>query len=260
MYRWDAKVYEKGSGNEEKWGGELVKKLQLNGSERILDVGCGDGKITAEISSCLANGSVLGIDSSNVMIQRARNAFPPGEHPNLSFQVLDFRDIDFVNEFDVVFSNAALHWVKDQLSVLKRISASLKPHGRLILQQGGKGAEEVFREADQLTIEEPWKPYFMGFALPFGFYGPEEYTEWLTLSGLQPVRIELLTKYANFDSREGFKGWIQAIWLPYTQRVPENLRDEFVDAIAMKYLENNPAGPEGSIRVKMIRLEVEAKK
>jgi hypothetical protein len=59
---------------------------------------------------------------------------------------------------------------------------------------------------------------------------------------------------------EGFKGWIQGIWLPYTQRVPEHLRDTFVDAIAMKYLENHPACSDVDIRVKMVRLEVEAKK
>lgn len=259
-FTWDAMAYRNSSGNEERWARELVEKLHLKGNERVLDVGCGDGRITAEVASSLEQGSVLGIDFSKDMIEYARRAFPPDKCPNLSFQVLDFRDLDFVDEFDVIFSNAAIHWVKDQLSVLKRISVGLKPQGRLLLQQGGKGAEEAFHEADQLIHEDRWKAYFEDFELPFGFYGTEEYTGWLKRAGLTPVRVELLTRFSRFDTTDGLKGWIHAIWLPYTQRVPENLRDEFVDAVAARYLASHPAGPDGMITVRMIRLEVEAKK
>lgn len=260
MYQWDAKGYQRSSANECKWAGELIEKLNLQGNERILDVGCGDGRVTAEIASRVKNGSVLGIDSSADMIGLARLSYAPATCPNLSFKVLDFRDLDFHSEFNVIFSNAALHWVKDQLAVLRRIMECLKPGGLFLAQQGGRGAERVFDEADQLSQEAPWSRHFQDFTFPLGFFGPEEYTEWLKTAGLTPVRVELLTKFSEFDSIEGFKGWIRFIWHPYTQNVPEDLRDEFVDAIAERYLRNHPVDPSGKITVKMLRLEVEARK
>ena len=84
-----------------------------------MDIGCGDGKITAELAKCLPNGRAVGIDSSAQMIKLAQNTFPKQDYPNLSFQVMDARKLIFQNEFDMIFSNAALHWIVDQKAVLQ---------------------------------------------------------------------------------------------------------------------------------------------
>lgn len=261
MYQWDAEDYQKSSGAQQKWAREIIEKLHLKGDEIILDIGCGDGKNTAEISSYLENGSILGIDSSKEMIELARKSFPQNEYPKLDFQIKDFRELDFVNEFDLIFSNAALHWVKNQLPVLKSIQRSLKPGGYLLIQQGGQGnGKEILDEADQLIKEVRWKPYFKDFKFPFGFFSPDEYRGWVEQADLQPIRLELLKRVMTYEDLEGFKGWIRTTWLPYTHRVPENLQDEFVDAIAHRYLENYPNWENDGINLDMIRLEVEAKK
>jgi len=134
-YNWNAQDYAKNSQNQFQWAQELIPKLKLRGNETLLDIGCGDGKITAELARRLPEGRVVGVDSSKEMIQLARRNFPAEPHLNLSFQVMDARRLTFNGEFDIAFSNAALHWIVDQLNVLNSVKRSLKPHGRLLFNQ-----------------------------------------------------------------------------------------------------------------------------
>ena len=83
MHRWDPKVYEKSSSAQQKWAQELLSKISIRGDERILDIGCGDGKITAEIALLVPRGSVMGLDNSVEMLGFARSRFPPLSQPNL---------------------------------------------------------------------------------------------------------------------------------------------------------------------------------
>lgn len=118
---------------------ELILKLQLKGNERVLDIGCGEGKVTAEIAKRLPTGSVLGIDSSEEQIRFARKNFPSERFSNFAFETMGARKLRFNDKFDVVFSNATLHWINDHLAVLKGIKKSLKPSGKVLLQMGGRG-------------------------------------------------------------------------------------------------------------------------
>ncbi|MEJ2544020.1 MAG: methyltransferase domain-containing protein, partial [Calditrichaceae bacterium] len=118
-YSWDAKDYEQQSANQQKWARELIEKLNLQGNEHILDIGCGDGKVTAEIAAKIADGKITGIDNSASMIKLAQTNFPKTQYPNLSFKIGDARSFAFSNQFDLVFSNAVLHWVIDHRPVLK---------------------------------------------------------------------------------------------------------------------------------------------
>lgn len=106
-YKWDAKDYAKNSTAQFDWANELIDKLTLCGEEHVLDVGCGDGKVSAALSRRLSAGSVLGIDSSEQMVALAGDNFPQNEYGNLSFAQADARALVFDGRFDVVFSNAA---------------------------------------------------------------------------------------------------------------------------------------------------------
>ena len=164
--RWDAEEYARNSAAQQGWARELIEKLALSGRESVLDLGCGDGKVTAEIARLLTAGRALGVDSSPDMISLARRSFPASRHPNLRFQPGDARTLEFDGEFDVVFSNATLHWVLDHGPVLKGAARSLRPGGRLLFQMGGRGnGAEVFDVARQMTAGE-WGCYFDGFAFP----------------------------------------------------------------------------------------------
>jgi trans-aconitate 2-methyltransferase len=109
LAKWNAADYAANSVVQQTWARELIAKLDLRGGEHILDVGCGDGKVTAEIARAVPRGSVTGVDASSQMIAFAKKTFPAKKFPNLKFQVMDARKIKFARQFDVIFSNAALH-------------------------------------------------------------------------------------------------------------------------------------------------------
>lgn len=258
-FRWDAEDYNRSSSMQKKWGRELLSKLHLQGNERVLDIGCGDGKLTAEIAGRVPKGSVLGIDSSGEMIDFARKASPPELFPNLEWAIMDARELGFDGEFDIVYSNAVLHWVVDHLPVLRGIKRSLKPGGRILLQMGGKGnASRVVMVLGETIPREKWREYFSDCAISYGFYGPDDYTDWLLELGLSPKRVELVPKDMTHEGRDGLAAWIRTTWLPFTQKIPEGLREEFIYEIVDGYVGKYPADEDGLVHVQAIRLEVEA--
>jgi trans-aconitate 2-methyltransferase len=260
-YTWNASDYAKNSANQYQWAKELFPKLHLNGGEALLDLGCGDGKITVELANALPNGKVVGVDSSKEMIALANKNFAAPNHPNLRFMVMDARALTFECEFDRVFSNAVLHWIVDQKPVLAGVHRSLRRGGRLLFQMAGKGnAQAIIDILEELKQVEPWRHFFAEMAFPYGFFSAEEYRTFLQDSGLEPVRAELIAKDMMHPNAEALKGWIRTTWLPFTNKLPEELKTQFVEVIAKRYLELHPADAEGKIHVGMMRLEVEATK
>jgi trans-aconitate 2-methyltransferase len=261
IYAWNAQDYSKNSANQYAWAKELIPKLKLQGDEALLDIGCGDGKITAEIAKALPKGRVVGIDSSQEMINLAQTLFPQNDYPNLSFQLVDARKIIFQPVFDRVFSNAALHWILAQSEVLFGIERCLKPGGWLLFQMAGKGnAQEIISLLDNMLSLVPWKPYFEGFKFPYGFFGQEEYTNFLLKADLKPLRVELFPKDMKFQGTEGLAGWVRTTWLPFTEKLPEELRTQFVKELVTRYVKTHPVDAQGMVHLGMIRLEVEAQK
>jgi len=259
MYQWDPKNYSSNSSAQKNWGFELLAKLHLRGSERFLDVGCGDGKLSAEIARNLPESSVLGIDLSEGMISFARSHYPPEEFPNLSFRQMDANELTFDSEFDVVFSNAVLHWIKTPENVLKGFWKSLKPDGIFLAQFGGKGnAAEVLKIADYMLEDEKWSSYFKNFEFPYGFFGPDEYGKWLKDAGFSVKRLELYSKDMALEGEKRFFAWIATTWLPYIERVPQELKEDYINEVVAHYVKNNPPDDNGNIHVQMKRLEIEA--
>jgi trans-aconitate methyltransferase len=258
-YNWNAQDYAKNSANQFQWAKELIPKLKLRGSEALLDIGCGDGKITAEVAGCLPEGRAVGVDSSEKMINLARSSFPMKDFPNLSFQVMDARKLTFQEEFGVAFSNAALHWIVDQKAVLAGVQRCLKPGGRLLFQMAGKGnAKDVLNIINELVDMDPWKSFFSKMAFPYGFFDPEEYNAFLQEAGLVAGRVELFPKDMKHNGAEGLAGWVRTTWLPFTDKLPSELKPKFVELIVKRYLKEHPADAEGTVHVGMMRLEVEA--
>lgn len=261
MYKWDAGDYNRNSSSQQKWARELIGKLQLCGNERILDIGCGDGKISAEIAACVPQGSVVGLDISEEMIGYARYNFPSEIYYNLEFVLGDASKLNYLQEFDVIFSNATLHWVIDHVPVLEGMVHSLKPSGKALLQMGGKGnAAGILALANHKCVNSKWSTYFKDFKIPYGFYSPEEYISWLQQSGFIAKRVELIPKDMVHKNKNDLAAWVRTTWLPYTQRIPVEMQDNYIGEIVDEYLGIFPPDQDGYIYVQMYRLEVEAEK
>ena len=191
-YGWDAKDYASNSQNQYAWAKELISKLQLASDESILDIGCGDGKITAEIAQTVPKGRVVGIDSSPNMINLAKHNFPQQRFSNLSFELMNAQQLVFEQEFDVSFSNAALHWIMDQKSVLAGVYKSLRSGGKTLFQMGGKGSSQpVIDIFDELKTNSKYQSFFSDFKFPYNFLTPQEYIPLLIQAHLEPIRVEL---------------------------------------------------------------------
>jgi trans-aconitate 2-methyltransferase len=259
--KWNAADYAANSVVQQAWARELIAKLNLRGDEHILDVGCGDGKVTAEIARAVMDGAVKGIDASAEMIAFAKKTFPHAKFPNLEFRVMDARKIKFARRFDLVFSNAALHWVDDHETFLRGAAAALKPGGRLVVSCGGKGnAQDVFVALRPEMRLAHWRAFFRKIPEPYFFYAPDEYKKWLAKAGFQTQGIRLTPKDATYPGTDGFAAWLRTTWIPYVQRVPEKAREEFIAAVTKRYVAKHPPDAENQVHVRMVRLEIDAVK
>ena len=257
-YHWDSKDYAEHSGAQQRWAHELLAGLTLRGDERVLDIGSGDGKVTAAIADRLPHGSVVGVDSSEQMVQLARDRHG-AQAAQLRFEQMDATDLRFDEPFDVVFSNATLHWVRDHRPVLRGIKRLLTPRGRMLLQMGGRGNAGAMLEAmASVLARDRWRPHFAGFEFPYGFYGPEEYGPWLAEAALRPVRLELTNKDMRHETADSLLGWLRTTWLPYSERVPADQRATLLDEVLAEYLKTHAPDADGVIHVAMVRLTVEA--
>ncbi len=125
----------------------------------------------------------------------------------------------------------------------------------------GKGnALAILGLFDMLRAMPQWKKYFDNFTFPYAFLDSTEYRTLLEETGLKAVRVEVLPRDMTFRDVEGLAGWIRTTWLPYTQRVPEQMRDGFVKEIVTRYLVDHAADNADVIHLAMVRLEIDAVK
>ena len=220
-HHWNSELYQKGHSFVWQYGKELVQLLSPRAGERILDVGCGTGQLTAEIAK--TGAEVVGTDFSPDMITAARLNFP-----DLRFEVADATSLPFNNEFDAVFSNAVLHWVRDQLGAVHSIARSLKPGGRFVMEMGGHG-----------NIREIWTA-FLGALTSLGVDQPERLSPWFYASvggyarllesqGLEVSFATLFDRPTRLDGGErGLATWIAMFGGFATDTLTREQRAEFV--------------------------------
>ncbi len=258
-YAWDADRYERHASPQHQWARDLITTLTFAGDEHVLDIGCGNGKVTAELAARVPSGSVVGVDASRAMIRFAQEKFPSSRFPNLRFQCGDATRLTFHDEFDLIVSFASLHWVHDHRAVLQGIKRALKPEGKAVLQFGGEGNVAPLAAAvTELISREPWRRYFVGFTFPWSFCAVAPYRELINEVGLSITRIELVPKDMAFGRIDAFEGWIDAVFLPYLERLPNTQRAAFTRELVALYLTRQPPDMRGFTHVPIVRLEVEA--
>ena len=215
---------------------EVLALLDLKGSERILDVGCGDGKITAEIASRALKGSVVGVDPSQDMVSFAQKHHGPALKLNLRFQVADARRLPFQNEFDLAVSFNALHWVPEQEAALSSIHSALVSGGkaqlRLVPAGVRKSLENVVEEMRQTSR---WKAYFQDFHDPYLHLTPEQYAAMAEHSGFRVLRLSIKDHAWDFGSLAAFSAFSAVGCVAWTNRLPEAERAEFINDVLNRY-------------------------
>lgn len=254
---WKGDEYAKNSTSQKSSAEDFINALNLESASVILDVGCGDGKITAAMARLLPDGEVIGIDISPSMIDFARKAFP--HEPNLSFFVQDAAQVDFCEKFDLITSFTVMQWVLEQEQALQGFKRALKPGGKLCIQMPTGLPVAMEQALNKTILSKKWVEYFAQFTPPWKFYQPAEYRGLLVDAYFKIDRIDTGTKHEKFPSRDVFQGFLRQ-WFPYLRPLPSDLKDAFLTELVDSYLDLLPVDEKGRVSFIVTRLEVEATK
>jgi len=236
MTEWSAGDYHQQSSLQKTMAETQLRKLTLLGDEQVLDIGCGDGKVTAEIARRVPRGSVVGVDPSQNMVDFAAKHFGPPTHPNLRFQVIDARRLTFHNEFDLVVSFNALHWVPEQKDALTGIRNALRPSGRTQLRFVSEGPRPSLEDIIEETRKDrQWAQYFEGYRKPYAHFTPDEYKALAESAGLRVVHIDVEDGSWDFETRDGFESFANATFVEWTQHIPRDEWHDFITDVLDRY-------------------------
>ncbi len=191
--QWSAERYARHASFVPALGASILERLAPQPGERILDLGCGDGVLTASLVA--AGASVLGIDASEEMLTAARTR-------GLDVQQLDARCLAFDSEFDAVFSNAALHWIPDAAVVVRGVVRALKPGGRFVAELGGHGNVAAIATAIRAVLAR----HRIACDWPWYYPSADEYGGLLRAHGLTVEFITLFPRPTPLPT--GMGGWL----------------------------------------------------
>ncbi len=257
MTEWDAAEYSRRSSLQEAMGQEVLALLDLKGSEQILDVGCGDGKITAEIAACVPRGSVVGVDPSREMISFAQSHYGGATTHNLRFQVADARSLPFQREFDLVVSFNALHWIPEQNAALSSIRSALISGGRAQLRLVPAGArpslENVVEETRQTSR---WNACFQDFHDPYLHLTPEQYAAVAERNGFRVLDVSMKDQTWDFGSRAAFSAFCAVGCVAWTTRLPAAERADFINEVLDRYRAVAADGSEEGHTFKFYQMDI----
>lgn len=219
--QWDPDTYDGSHSFVSEYGKDLLEWLDAKPDERILDVGCGTGRLTAEIAG--SGAEVIGIDQSEAMIEQAQSS-----HSNCSFVRADATEFDPDESFDAVFSNAALHWISEQDTVLESIRNALRPGGRFVAELGG--ADNVRLIVDALETELRERGYEV--ANPWYFPSIGEYAPRLEAHGFEVRSARLFDRPTELENGDdGLANWLEMFSEEFFQSVPTDEQDEIIAAV-----------------------------
>jgi trans-aconitate methyltransferase len=219
---WNAELYDDKHSFVWKMAAGVLELLAPKLGEKILDVGCGTGHLTAQIAE--AGAEVLGIDRSEEMIRQAKE-----KYPDLRFEVMDATEISVTQPVDAVFSNATLHWIKEPQRVITGMAKALRPGGRFVAEFGGKGNTDGFLEAVRTSwanLQLPGPP-----PDPWYYPGVAEYATLLEQYGFEVTYAILFDRPTPLaDAERGLRNWLDMFGASLVQNLFDTqksaLRDE----------------------------------
>jgi trans-aconitate methyltransferase len=243
---WSAAGYAKNARFVADLGAPVLELLAPRAGERILDVGCGDGVLTRKLVELGA--SVVGVDSSAELVQAALSA-------GVDARLQSGEELGFVDEFDAVFSNAALHWMTRVDAVIAGVFRALVPGGRFVAEFGGQGCVQTIVRALARSLEE--RGIDPSSCSPWYFPSAEEYRARLERAGFTVRSAELIDRPTPLPT--GVRGWLDTFGHVYLSRVPPEQREAVVGEVEQRV---SPllAGADGVVVADYVRLRVVAEK
>jgi trans-aconitate 2-methyltransferase len=224
---WDARTYDRVADPQTRWGSAVLDRMALTGDERVLDAGCGSGRVTELLAARLPRGRVVALDGSPSMIDAARDRLAPfGER--IEFVVADLgQPLPIEGAVDAILSTATFHWVPDHDALFANLAAVLRPGGWLVAQCGGAGNIATVRRV-LASIGDGW----LG---PAHYETPMATVRRLDASGFVDIECWLTDKPTRFEAGEPFETFLRTVILgPHLERLRLGERDAFVREVASR--------------------------
>jgi trans-aconitate methyltransferase len=241
---WDAASYHKVSGPQTSWGRRVLSRLEVMGNERVIDAGCGTGRLTADLMSRLPAGRLLAIDRSWNMLLTARANLRPQFGARISYVRVELPWMPFDGWADLVFSTATFHWVRDHDALFRNIWRALRPGGRLFAQcGGGPNLARAHALAERVMEQEPFAPHFRNWPPLWEFATAETTAQRLSRAGFDEVRTCLEDAPTTLVDEASYREFVTTvIYNPHLARLPAPaLRARFVDAVTALAAGEDPA-------------------
>ena len=244
MSDWDATRYHRVSEPQFDWGQRVIARLQPSGGERILDLGCGTGRLTLEIVKAAGDAPprVIGLDRSGAMLAVARAARDESGSP-VGYVQGDGAALPFAAAFDAVFSAATLHWIHDHPAVFHGVATALDGGGRFVAQCGGKGnLRRMLEHAAALMATPPYAEHFAGWRDPWNFADAETTATRLKTAGLTDVETWLEEAPVDLETAERYADFVSCVCIRHhLERLPPDLRDPFTQDLTARAAGDAPA-------------------
>ena len=229
---WDAETYDQISSVQEVWGRKVIDWRIWQGEEKVMDAGCGTGKLTRILAQKVPSGIVYAVDKDSNMIQVAsRNLKGIG---NVSFIESDISTASLPMKIDVIFSNATIHWILDHRRLFENLWRLLNNGGEMIIQCGGYGnLYNVLSVTDKIRLHDEFKPFFADWKEAWYFPKPKDTLILLQEIGFANVDVQLVNEPAKFSDRNSFALFAKTVVMkPYLALLPhQKLKDRFLELV-----------------------------
>jgi len=242
-FLWDAETYDEVSNTHEEWARKIILSKIWNKKEIIMDAGCGSGRITKILSNLVPLGKIYAIDIDENMIKKAKDNLK--DFKNVKVIQSNLLDINFNNlysKFNIIFSNAVLHWILDHYTVFKNFYELLLSEGQLLIQCGGYGnLQNAISTFNAVKDSVEFKSYFSNWKVQWNFAKPVETEKILKEIGYRNIKVYLEDYPVIFKDKNSYSIYLKTVVLgPYLKFIPsEKLQERFLQRIvSIKEKEN----------------------
>lgn len=231
-HEWNAAEYHKVSDPQFKWGQAVLASLDLNGDERVIDLGCGTGRLTAELAARLPNGDLIALDASRQMLDQARQHLA-GVKPAVKFVEASLPDLPFSGVADVVFSTATFHWIRNHPALFTNIFRALKRGGILRAQCGGGQNLAQARAPAEAVMQLPaFAPFFTDWEPIWEFADHRVTADRLARTGFTDIDTSLEAAPVTFSTESDYRAFVSTVvFRLHLAKLPADLRTPFIDGI-----------------------------